>query len=136
MAEKKNTKKVFRSYLSSISLKLVTPFGEVILPSKHSAPKNIAFIEQEVYDFLTDEVKEGEPFAGSKLQFKELVLDEIIKELDKVPESYYDATERVAEATAKVEEATKATEEAKAENELLTAENEALRKKLADAGIK
>jgi len=137
MAKKpEKTDKIFRSYLNNISLALPTPFGDVVLPAKHTAPKNIAFIGADAYAFLTGEGEPGDKVGGSRAQFQELLADETIKELDKVPDSYFEAAERLAEADTKIEEANKATEDEKAKTAALAAENEALKKKLIDAGIK
>jgi hypothetical protein len=127
---------IIRSYTPH-QFNLVWGGGTVILPPKYEAPKNIAFVSAEAYEYLTREkYEEGDKYAMAGKLFQELLADGTIRKLDKVPANYLDAAQRIAQETAKAEESKKTADAAEFQVEGLKNENEILKAKILELGGK
>jgi hypothetical protein len=127
---------IIRSYTPH-QFNLVWGGGTVILPPKYEAPKNIAFVSADAYEYLTREkYEDGDKFAMAGKLFQELLADGTIRKLDKVPANYLDAAQRIAQETAKAEEAKQAAADSDAKANALKNENEILKAKILELGGK
>lgn len=128
--------KIVQSFLPHLFI-LNWPGGKVELPSKKTAPKNIAFIPAKAFEYFTrEEFEEGDKFANSARIFQEFLEGHDIRVLAKVPSGYLNATERIAAEQARANEAVKAVDAAKADNAALQAENEKLKAQIIELGGK
>jgi hypothetical protein len=128
--------KIIQSFLPH-QFTLSWPGGKIDLPSKKSAPKNIAFIGPAAFEYFSRErYEDGDKNAISGKVFKEFLEAKMIRILDKVPSGYLNATERIAQEQERANEAVKALEALKADNAALQAENETLKAQIIDLGGK
>jgi hypothetical protein len=98
----------------------------IVFTGKLKTGKNITILDKQTFE----RVKENSKAVRGWLASGRMVI------LDSVPDSYYDAVERVADANLKVNEAKKETDKALSEVERLKKELADAKKKLTEYGAK